>query len=44
MRWQERRGALPVLRKIEIKFGLEGFEERNNFLHRNFFRFRVDFE
>jgi hypothetical protein len=29
---------------FEIKYGFEGFEERNNFLHRNFFRFKVDFE
>jgi hypothetical protein len=34
----------PCLRKFEIKYGFEGFEERNNFLYRNFFRFIVDFE
>jgi hypothetical protein len=33
-----------LLIKIKIKYGPEGFEERNNFLHRNFFRFGVDFE
>jgi hypothetical protein len=26
------------------KYDFEGFDERNNFLHRNFFRFEVDFE
>jgi hypothetical protein len=30
--------------KIEIKYGFEGFEERNNFLHKYFFRFELDFE
>jgi hypothetical protein len=30
--------------KFEIKYGFEGFEERNIFFHRNFFRFDVDFE
>jgi hypothetical protein len=34
---------LPKLKKIEIKYGFEGFEERNNFLHRNFFIFKMDF-
>jgi hypothetical protein len=34
----------PVLRKLEIKYGLEGFEERNKFLNRNFFRFKVKFK
>jgi hypothetical protein len=33
-----------LLGKIEIKFGFEGFEERKNFLHRNIFKFEVDFE
>jgi hypothetical protein len=32
------------LRKYEIKYGFEWFDERNNFLHRNVFRFKVDFE
>jgi hypothetical protein len=35
---------LPELKKFEIKYGFEGFEERNNFLYRNIFRFEVDFE
>jgi hypothetical protein len=30
--------------KNKINYGCEGFEERNNFLHRNFFKFEVDFE
>jgi hypothetical protein len=30
---------LPDIKKIEIKYGFEGFEDRNNFLHRNFFIF-----
>jgi hypothetical protein len=33
---------LPGLKKFRIKYGIEGFEERNNFLHRNFFIFKVD--
>jgi hypothetical protein len=32
------------LRKFEIKYGFEGVEKRNIFLHRNFFRFLVDLE
>jgi hypothetical protein len=36
--------GLPVLEQSQIKYGIEGFEERNNFLHRNFFRFEVNFE
>jgi hypothetical protein len=32
---------LPELKKFEIKFSFEGFDERNNFLHRNFFIFKV---
>jgi hypothetical protein len=35
---------LPELQKFEIKYGREGFEEGNNFLHRKFFRFEMDFE
>jgi hypothetical protein len=35
---------LPKLEKFEIKYGCEGFEERNHFLHQNFFRFELDFE
>jgi hypothetical protein len=33
-----------MLGKIQVKYGFEGFEERNNFLYRNIFRFKVDFE
>jgi hypothetical protein len=33
-----------VLESFQIKYGIEGIEERNNFIHRNFFRFDVDFE
>jgi hypothetical protein len=36
--------GLPLLNKVEIKYGREGFEERNNFLHRNFFIFEMGFE
>jgi hypothetical protein len=32
------------LKNFEIKYGHEGFEEMNNFLHRNFFRFKMKFE
>jgi hypothetical protein len=32
-----------VFGKIEIKFGFEDLEEMNNFLHRNFPRFEIDF-
>jgi hypothetical protein len=35
---------LPWLKKIEVKYGCEGFEERNNFLHRNFYRLEMDFK
>jgi hypothetical protein len=35
---------LPKLKKFEIKYGYEGFEEGNNFLHRNFFRFETNFK
>jgi hypothetical protein len=30
--------------KFKIKYGCEGLEEWNNFLHRNFPRFEIDFE
>jgi hypothetical protein len=33
-----------MLEKIEIKYSFEGFEERNNFIYRNFLIFEVDFE
>jgi hypothetical protein len=32
------------IKKIEIKYGFEGFDERGNFLHRHFSRFELDFE
>jgi hypothetical protein len=35
---------LPYLEIFEIKYNFEGFDERNNFLHRNVFKFKVDFE
>jgi hypothetical protein len=35
---------IPELENFEIKFGFEWFEERNNVLYRNLFRFKVDFE
>jgi hypothetical protein len=35
---------LPILKKFEIKYGREGFEERSNFSYRNFLRFEMDFE
>jgi hypothetical protein len=34
----------PLLGKIEIKYGFEALEEGNNFLYRNFIRFRMDLE
>jgi hypothetical protein len=33
-----------LLQKIEIKYGFEGFDERNNFPYRNFSRFEMEFE
>jgi hypothetical protein len=30
---------LPEVENFEIKYSFEGFEEMNNFLQRNFFRF-----
>jgi 4-amino-4-deoxy-L-arabinose transferase-like glycosyltransferase len=35
---------LLLLKNFQIKYGFERFEERNNFLHRNFFRFEMDFK
>jgi hypothetical protein len=35
---------LSELKKFEIKYGCEGFEERNNFIYRNFSRFEMDFK
>jgi hypothetical protein len=34
----------PELENFQIKYVFEGFEERKNFLHKNFFRFEVAFE
>jgi hypothetical protein len=36
--------GIPELEIFEIKYGFEGFEDRKNFLHRNFIRFEVGFE
>jgi hypothetical protein len=36
--------VFPCSEKIEIKYGFEEFEEGNNVLHRNFFKFEVYFE
>jgi hypothetical protein len=33
------KSIFPLLRKIQIKYDSVGFEERNNFFHRHFFRF-----
>jgi hypothetical protein len=32
------------LENFELKYSCEGFEERNNFLYKNFFRFEMGFE
>jgi hypothetical protein len=34
----------PEFKKFEIKYGCDGVEERNNFLHMNFSRLEMDFE
>jgi hypothetical protein len=34
----------PELEKIQIKYGCECFEEKNNFIHSNFSKFKMDFE
>jgi hypothetical protein len=34
----------PELEKFEIKYCFEGFDEKNNFLHRNLSRFEMDFK
>jgi hypothetical protein len=36
--------VLTKLEKFEIKYGFEGFAEGNNFLHRNFFGFKMGSE
>jgi hypothetical protein len=33
---------LPILKFFLIKYGIEWFEERNNFPYMNFFRFKED--
>jgi hypothetical protein len=33
-----------MLEKLQIKYEFKGFEERNDFLHRNFSRVELDFE
>jgi hypothetical protein len=35
---------LPGLKKIEIKYGFEGFDVRNNFPYRNFLKSKMYFE
>jgi hypothetical protein len=34
----------PKLENFDMKYGFEGCEEWNNFLHRNFFKLKMDFE
>jgi hypothetical protein len=36
------KAGLPLLENFQIKYGFEGFEERNNFPYRNFLIFEVD--
>jgi hypothetical protein len=36
--------GLPGIENFEIKYGCEGFDERNNFFYRNFSRFEMEFE
>jgi hypothetical protein len=31
-------------KQIQIKYGIKVFEERNNFLHRNFSKLGIEFE
>jgi hypothetical protein len=38
------KGDLHWLKKIEIKYGCEGFEISNNFIYRNFSEFEMEFE
>jgi hypothetical protein len=35
---------LPEIEKLEIKYGCEDLEERDNFIHSNFLRFKIGFE
>jgi hypothetical protein len=34
----------PLLENFQIEYEFEGLEKRKNFLHRNFYRFELDFE
>jgi hypothetical protein len=36
--------GLPEFKKFKIKYGFDGFAERNNFLYSNFFRLEMGFE
>jgi hypothetical protein len=36
--------SLPEPENLELKYGFERFDERNNFIHRNFSRFKMDFK
>jgi hypothetical protein len=36
--------GLPILQKFEIKYGFEGFDERNNFSYKNFYLLEMEFE
>jgi hypothetical protein len=38
------KGRHPLLEIFQIKYGIEWFEERNNFPYRNYFRFGIEFE
>jgi hypothetical protein len=38
------RQDLPRIDFFKIKYGFEGFDERNNFLYRNFSRFKMYFK
>jgi hypothetical protein len=38
------KNAIPELQKFEEKYGFEAPEKMNNFLHRNFLRFRMYFK
>jgi hypothetical protein len=38
------KNGLPQLKQFQIKYEVEVFEPRNNFIHRNFSRFEMDFK
>jgi hypothetical protein len=38
------KSAHPKLEKFEINYGFEALKKMNNSLHRNFFRFGIDFK